>query len=141
MDILTDSAYNWILSVGVFLPLLGVLAMMFVPNSDEVLIKGIGIVTAGATLAVGIATLILFDYDKSGELQFFVDAEWIEVINSRYIVGHGLFRRQTSDAVMEVVKGAIGQWGAPSRHRSPGRLGGAERPIAAPSKPTTGRIA
>jgi transposase InsO family protein len=33
--------------------------------------------------------------------------------HSRYIVGQGLFRRQTGDAVMEVVKGAIGQWGAP----------------------------
>lgn len=33
--------------------------------------------------------------------------------HSRYIVGHGLFRQQTSQAVLEVVKGAIGQWGAP----------------------------
>jgi len=33
--------------------------------------------------------------------------------HSRYIVGQGLFRQQTGDAVMEVVKGAIGQWGAP----------------------------
>jgi len=33
--------------------------------------------------------------------------------HSRYIVGHGLFRRQTKDAVLEVVRGAIGQWGAP----------------------------
>ena len=33
--------------------------------------------------------------------------------HSRYIVGHGLFRQQTGDAVMEVVKGAIGQWGGP----------------------------
>ena len=33
--------------------------------------------------------------------------------HSRYIVGHGLFRQQKSAAVMEVVKGAIGQWGAP----------------------------
>jgi len=32
---------------------------------------------------------------------------------SRYIVGHGLFRQQTAEAVLEVVKGAIGQWGAP----------------------------
>jgi hypothetical protein len=32
---------------------------------------------------------------------------------SRYIVGHGLFRQQTADAVMEVVKGALGEWGAP----------------------------
>lgn len=28
--------------------------------------------------------------------------------HSRYIVGHGLFRQQTADAVLEVVKGAIG---------------------------------
>ncbi len=33
--------------------------------------------------------------------------------HSRYIVGHGLFRQQKSESVMEVVKGAIGQWGAP----------------------------
>jgi transposase InsO family protein len=33
--------------------------------------------------------------------------------HSRYIVGWGLYRRQTADAVLEVVKGAIGQWGAP----------------------------
>ncbi len=33
--------------------------------------------------------------------------------HSRYLVGHGLYRQQKADAVMEVVKGAIGQWGAP----------------------------
>lgn len=33
--------------------------------------------------------------------------------HSRFIVGWGLFRQQTADAVLEVVKGAIGQWGAP----------------------------
>jgi len=33
--------------------------------------------------------------------------------HSRYIVGHGLFRQQTAEAVLEVVRGAIGQWGAP----------------------------
>jgi transposase InsO family protein len=33
--------------------------------------------------------------------------------HSRYLVGHGLYRQQTTEAVLEVVKGAIGQWGAP----------------------------
>ncbi len=33
--------------------------------------------------------------------------------HSRYIVSHGLFRQQTAEAVLEVVRGAIGQWGAP----------------------------
>ncbi len=33
--------------------------------------------------------------------------------HSRYLVGWGLFRQQTAEAVLEVLKGAIGQWGAP----------------------------
>ena len=33
--------------------------------------------------------------------------------HSRYIVGQGLYRQQKADAVLEVVKGAVGQWGAP----------------------------
>lgn len=33
--------------------------------------------------------------------------------HSRFIVGWGLFRQQTAEAVLEVVRGAIGQWGAP----------------------------
>ncbi len=78
---------NWLLSVGTFLPLVGVVLMFFVPKSDEVTAKGIAVVTAAATLVVGILTLINFDYDQSGKLQFFVDHKWIEVISSRYIVG------------------------------------------------------
>jgi len=33
--------------------------------------------------------------------------------HSRYIVSHGLFRQQTGEAALEVVRGGIGQWGAP----------------------------
>jgi transposase InsO family protein len=33
--------------------------------------------------------------------------------HSRYLTGWGLFRQQNADAVLEVVKGSIGQWGAP----------------------------
>jgi transposase InsO family protein len=33
--------------------------------------------------------------------------------HSRYVAGWGLFRQQNADAVLEVLKGAIGQWGAP----------------------------
>jgi NADH-quinone oxidoreductase subunit M len=86
MNNLTDN--NWILSLGTFLPLLGALAIMFgTSREDERTPKIIGIVTAGATLAIGIATLVLFDYDQSQNLQFFVDAEWIEVISSGYTIG------------------------------------------------------
>ncbi len=86
MNYLTEN--NWILSVGTFLPLLGALAIMFgTARDDDRTPKVIGIFTAGATMAVGIATLVLFDYDQSEKLQFFVDAEWIEVISSGYTIG------------------------------------------------------
>ncbi len=85
MEYLTDQ--NWLLSVGTFLPLVGVLVMLFIPKGEEATHKLIGIVTAGATLAVGIVTLFAFNYGESQKLQFFVDAEWIPVINANYTVG------------------------------------------------------
>ena len=86
MNNLTDN--NWLLSVGTFLPLLGALFIMFgTSKDDERGPKIVGIVFAGATLAIGIVTLVLFDYDQANRLQFFVDAEWIEVISSGYTIG------------------------------------------------------
>ncbi|RLE26649.1 MAG: NADH-quinone oxidoreductase subunit M [Actinobacteria bacterium] len=85
METLTDQ--NWLLTVGVFLPLVGALVMMFIPRREEATTMLVGIVTAGATLAVGVYTLIAFDYGQSENLQFVVDAEWIPVINSNYTVG------------------------------------------------------
>src|SRR5215211_154822 len=78
---------NWVLSVGIFLPLAGVLIMMFIPRRDEQLHKLVALVTSVATLGVGIYTLTQFDYDQSERLQFFVDVRWIDVIHSRYIIG------------------------------------------------------
>ncbi len=78
---------NWILTVGTFLPLLGVLIMMFLPAAEERLHKQIAIVTSGATMAVGIWTLAIFDYDRSESLQFVADVEWISVISSNYTIG------------------------------------------------------
>ena len=85
MDPFTDQ--NWLLTVGTFLPLVGVLVLMLWPKDDEAGIKMAGIVTAGATMLVGIYTLIQFDYGNAATLQFAVDAEWIEVINSGYTIG------------------------------------------------------
>lgn len=82
---LTDQ--NWLLTVGTFLPLVGVLVMMFIPRSEEHLHKQIALVTAIATLAVGVYTLTQFDFDRAGVMQFAADHEWIEVIKSRYTIG------------------------------------------------------
>ena len=85
MEALTND--NWLLTVGTFLPLLGVLFMMFIPASEERSHKVIAIATAGATMIIGIITLIQFDYGQSEKLQFFADETWISVIKSNYTIG------------------------------------------------------
>jgi len=85
MEVLSD--HNWVLTVGTFLPLVGVLIMLFIPKTDEVLSKSVAIATAAATLAVGVFTLIQFDYGQAEKMQFAADAEWISVIKSSYLIG------------------------------------------------------
>jgi NADH-quinone oxidoreductase subunit M len=82
---LTDN--NWLLSAGVFAPLAGVVIMMFVPRTQELPLKVIALGASLVSLAFGIVTLCLFDYDQAGTLQFVVDKPWIDVIHSRYILG------------------------------------------------------
>jgi NADH-quinone oxidoreductase subunit M len=85
MEVLSDN--NWVLTVGTFLPLVGVLIMLFIPKADEALAKAVGIITAAATLAVGLFTLVKFDYDKADQMQFVAETEWISVIKSSYFIG------------------------------------------------------
>lgn len=85
MKIIQDQ--QWLLSVGTFLPLVGVLLMLLVPKKDELLAKQIGLITAVATLAVGVYTLTQFDYDRADSLQFFTTNDWIKPIKATYTVG------------------------------------------------------
>ena len=85
MDVIRND--QALLTIGTFLPLAGVLVMMFIPRRKELLHKQIALVTALATMAVGIFTLTQFDYDQAGKLQFFVNVEWIPVIHSNYTIG------------------------------------------------------
>ena len=85
MEHLTD--YVGILTLGVFLPLVGVALMFFIPKEEETTHKWVALLTAAATLAVGIFTLTKFDYDKAEALQFYTNRPWIDVIKSRYIMG------------------------------------------------------
>jgi NADH-quinone oxidoreductase subunit M len=78
---------QWALTVGIFLPLVGAAVMLFIPKGEEQLHKIVAIATSVATLGVGIFTLTAFDYDRSGDLQFYVNESWISVIKARYIVG------------------------------------------------------
>jgi NADH-quinone oxidoreductase subunit M len=84
----TDQYDDYLLSLATFLPLAGALVMMFVPRQREDTHKWIALVTSLATLAVGGAIIARFvDIDTPGDLVLKVDKNWIEVINSRYILG------------------------------------------------------
>jgi len=85
MDVISDQ--NWLLSLGTFLPLAGVLLMLFIPERDARTHKQVALVVALATFGVAIYTLTQFDFDQSARLQFFVDVEWIEAIRSNYTIG------------------------------------------------------
>ena len=78
---------NWLLSLGTFLPLVGVLLMLFVPKKDVDTAKTIAVGTALATLAVGVVTALKFDYGQSEKMQFFASHNWIKPIHATYTIG------------------------------------------------------
>lgn len=75
---------SWALTLAVFTPVVGIVVLAFVPRSREGAIKGITLLTTLATAAVGVGILARFDYGAAEVLQFDVNKQWIEVINSRY---------------------------------------------------------
>src|SRR5262245_63496818 len=87
MVYLTESANNWLLPVGVFLPVAGIVILAVIPRTEEQLIKVVALLTALATAAIGVVTLASFDYDRAGTLQFYVNEPWIDAIRSRFIMG------------------------------------------------------
>lgn len=79
---------DWFLSVLTFTPLVGALVMMLIPKADEAFHKAIALAVSGGLFLFGTFYLLTeFDFDNSGEMQFNFDTSWINVINSRYIVG------------------------------------------------------
>src|SRR3712207_4643953 len=61
--------------------------MMLIPRESESTLKGVALLTTLVTMAVGVYLLVEFNYDQASRLQFAVDNSWIDVINSRYLVG------------------------------------------------------
>ncbi|MEE9414948.1 MAG: NADH-quinone oxidoreductase subunit M [Acidimicrobiales bacterium] len=76
------------LSLLTFAPLGAALVMMAIPKADELLHKTIALAVSGGLLIFGTIYLLTeFDFDNADQMQFKFDADWIDVINSRYIVG------------------------------------------------------
>ncbi len=84
---MTDFLNTWGLSAIIFIPLIGAAVMMLIPEREEATHKAIALLTSLVTLGFVGALMIDFDYDAAGTLQYVQDKGWIDVINSRYIIG------------------------------------------------------
>ncbi len=78
---------NWALTLAMFLPMAGAALLLLIPKENELFIKQVALATTIATAGVGAWLLKNFDYDHTGRLQFSVNKEWIEIINSRFHIG------------------------------------------------------
>jgi len=79
---------TWALSLGVFLPLVGAIAISTIPKLKEQAIKAIAVLTSGAALVVSIIVLARFDFGQgTRHFQFIVNKSWIETIGARYHMG------------------------------------------------------
>ena len=76
---------QWAVSLAVFLPAVGAIAVALTPPTAERAAKTLAMVFSGAALAVGIA--MLFGFHPGTGLQFAVDLRWIPAIGARYHVG------------------------------------------------------
>ena len=84
---MTDFLNDWGLTLVTFVPLIGALVMMAVPAAEEQLLKQVALLASLVALVIGGLLLLDFDYGDAGAMQYVVDARWIDVINSRYILG------------------------------------------------------
>src|SRR5688572_2419484 len=78
---------DWGISLATFLPAVGAIVLLFIPASQDRLIKLVGSAFALAALLVGILMLFEFDFGDPGKMQFVIDAEWIPTIDARYHIG------------------------------------------------------
>src|SRR4030095_4849660 len=76
---------NSAITITTLLPLVGGLAVLFVPRGQDRLVKGIGIAVTGVCLVLAIAIAATYDYGTGG-YQFVLNTSWIPVINARYHV-------------------------------------------------------
>jgi len=83
-----DFLNDWGLSIPTFLPISGAAVMLLISKDREQLHKLIALATTVAVAVFGVLLLIQFiDNDDYGSLNFVVDKGWIDVIDSRYIMG------------------------------------------------------
>src|SRR4029450_6009802 len=75
------------LTLAVFLPLLGAVAVAGLPRGRDGLIKGTALGFTGLALLVGAGMRARFDYGAGAPMQFEVSRSWIPSIGAGYHVG------------------------------------------------------
>jgi NADH-quinone oxidoreductase subunit M len=78
---------QWLLSLVVFLPLVGAGVIAALPKAQPALIRLVALVASGAALVFGIIALVRFDFHHSRVFQFDVNTRWIDSIGARYHMG------------------------------------------------------
>ena len=96
---------DWGLSLATFLPIVGAIVVLFVPQAKDKAIKTVGTLFAGLALLAGILVLFRFDYGNAGAIQLEVDSRWIPQIGSRYHVGVS-----AGDCPLEHLRAAASRW-------------------------------
>jgi NADH-quinone oxidoreductase subunit M len=87
IEVVNEGSFWNPLTYVVFTPLVGALVVLLIPKANEVALKVAALVTTLVAAGIGIYILSVFDYAAAGTKQLGANVGWIEVINSRYIVG------------------------------------------------------
>jgi NADH-quinone oxidoreductase subunit M len=78
---------GWGLTLVTFVPLVGAVLVMALPQRNELWLKAAALGTSLVTALFAVLLLARFSLSRAGDLQYVVDLPWIDVINSRYIMG------------------------------------------------------
>ncbi len=78
---------GWGLTLVTFVPLVGAALVMALPRTRELWLKAAALGASLVTALFAVLLLARFSVSRAGELQYVTDRPWIDVINSRYIMG------------------------------------------------------
>ena len=78
---------GWGLSLIVFLPVVGAMAVVAIPRVKEEAQKLTALFFASASFILSVYLAFDFDYGNAGDFQFGTDLSWISAINSRFHIG------------------------------------------------------
>ena len=75
-----------LLSLMIFIPLLGMIAVLLLPRESEELVKRVTLLFTLVPLALAVALFISYDRSTAGT-QYVVDVPWIQAFNIQYHIG------------------------------------------------------